>query len=149
MENNFKDERLNIYIDRLYNEWKMHGKIIICVDFDSTLSTYHTIDNQFDINRTIEIIKVCKQTGCYIVIHTNCGTERYDDIKGYCSKIGIEVDCINETPLDLPYGKSGSKPYANIFIDDRASLPSSLDILETALYRYRCEKNKIGMSDVA
>ncbi len=149
MENNFKDERLNIYIDRLYNEWKTHGKIIICVDFDSTLSPYQTFNNEVDIERTIKLLPICKQTGCYIVIHTACRQDRYDEIKKYCASIGIEVDTINETPIDLPYGKAGSKPYANHFLDDRSALPSSLDILETALYRYRCEKNKIGLTDVA
>ena len=47
------------YIDRLVNEWQSHGKIIIGVDFDSTISPYHTLDNQEDIDRTIKLLKDC------------------------------------------------------------------------------------------
>ena len=144
------DERLNIYTDRLFNEWKAYGKIIIGVDFDSTISPYHTIDNQPDIDRTIALLKICKQTGCYIVIHTACKEDRYDEIKKYCESIDLPIDTINQTPIELPYGKTGSKPYCNQFLDDRGSLPSSLDILETALYKMRGEQaSKLSTDGVA
>lgn len=129
--------RMKIYIDRLYNEWTTHGKIIIGVDFDSTISPYATINNQEDIERTISVLKICTQTGCFIVIHTACRQDRYQEILDYCEKSGIKVDSINQTPIDLPYGKSGSKPYCNHFLDDRAALPASLDILEAAMYKIR------------
>ena len=134
------DERLKIYIDRLYNEWITHQKIIIGVDFDSTISPYATLENDKDIQRTIALLKDCKQTGCFIVIHTACRPDRYIEIKNYCKKIGLEVDTINETPIDLPYGQSGSKPYCNQFLDDRSALPIALDILETAMYMVRGQR---------
>lgn len=40
---------LKKYVDRLYAEWTQHGKIVLSVDYDSTLFPYHTIDNQDDI----------------------------------------------------------------------------------------------------
>jgi hypothetical protein len=55
----------------------------------------------------------------------------------YCDKIGIKVDSINQTPIELPYGQKGSKPYCNHFLDDRAALPAALDILEEAMYKQR------------
>jgi hypothetical protein len=58
----------------------------------------------------------------------------------YCGKIGINVDSINQTPIELPYGNKGSKPYCNHFLDDRAALPASLDILEEAMYKQRAFK---------
>lgn len=135
------DERLKIYVDRLFKEWSTYGKIIIGVDFDSTISPYHTLDNHEDIDRTIKLLRECKLTGCLIVIHTACRQDRYDKIRTYAKSVGIEVDTINETPIDLPYGKAGSKPYCNHFLDDRACLPVSLDILEQVLYMVRSFNN--------
>lgn len=128
------------YIDRLVNEWQTHGKVIIGVDFDSTISPYHTLDNQEDIDRTIRLLKDCQLVGCYTVIHTACNEDRHEDIMAYCSKIGIHVDSINQTPIQLPYGKKGSKPYCNHFLDDRAALPAALDILEEAMILTRAYK---------
>jgi len=125
------------YIDRLVQEWQSHGKIIIGVDFDSTISPYHTLDNQDDIDRTIKLLKDCQGVGCYTVIHTACNEDRHQHIMEYCDKIGIRVDSINQTPIELPYGQKGSKPYCNHFLDDRAALPAALDILEEAMYRQR------------
>ncbi len=47
------DVRLQIYIDRLYQEWITHVKIIVGVDFDSAISPYGTLSNQHDVDRTI------------------------------------------------------------------------------------------------
>lgn len=128
------------YIDRLIQEWQTHGKIIVGVDFDSTISPYHTIDNQEDIDRTIKLLKDCQNVGCYTVIHTSCNKDRYEEILKYCKDIDITVDSINENPIDLPYGKQGSKPQCNIYLDDRAALPAALDILDEAMYKTRAFK---------
>jgi hypothetical protein len=127
------------YLERLEEEWKLHGKIIIACDFDDTISPWKL--KGFDPKRTIEVLKIAKQTGAYIVIFTACNIERYDEIRKYCLDAGLEIDAINETPIDLPYGKNG-KIYANIFIDDRAGLNESLNILEMAMYRIRGSRQK-------
>lgn len=138
------------YVDRLVHEWQTHSKIIIGVDFDNTISPYHTLDNQEDIDRTIKLLKDCQMVGCYTVIHTACNENRHKDIMSYCDKIGIKVDSINQTPIELPYGKKGSKPYCNHFLDDRAALPAALDILEEAMvltrsYNYsKVQRDEIG-----
>ncbi len=138
------------YSERLYNEWRTHGKIIIGVDFDCTLSPYETLSNHDDIERTISLLKLCKETGCYIVIHTSCYENRYEEIKNYCGNLSLQFDTINQTPINLPYGQAGSKPYCNIYLDDRACLPHALDQLENALYRYRGYQNgQIKNDDVA
>ncbi len=131
------DIRNQKYLDRLINEWAAHGKIIIGVDFDSTISPYHTLDNDEDIKRAIKVLSDCQAVGCYTVIHTACRPDRYEDILTYCDKIGLKVDTINKTPINMEYGQSGSKPYCNHFLDDRAALPASLDILEEAMYKQR------------
>lgn len=128
------------YIERLVKEWDMHGKIVIAVDYDSTLSPYHTIDNADDINKVKKVLIECINVGCYIFIHTSCNKDRYDDIRSYCKKENIMIDSINENPIDLPYGNEG-KPYANIYLDDRAGLMEALDILQEAMYRIRAKNS--------
>lgn len=139
----------NKYSARLFEEWKKYGKIIIASDFDSTLCPYAgvaDVDNQEDIDRWIDLLKKCQETGCFLIIHTACREDRYEFIIEYCKGKGINVDTINKTPMDMPFGKSGSKPYANIFVDDRAGFNEAMDILESALYQYRgyLEQEKLG-----
>lgn len=128
------NQRIIPYVDRLESEWVQHGKIIIGVDYDDTISPWRM--NEFDFDGVIKTLKVAKETGAYIVIFTACNEERYPEIISYCQSKGLEIDRINETPIELQYGNK-AKIYANIFIDDRAGLMESLDILELAMYRVR------------
>jgi len=131
----------NKYAERLYNEWITHGKIIIGTDFDSTISPYGVIENLQDIEDCKQLLRDCKLVGCYIVVHTACNVDRYENIKQYCAEQGIIVDTINETPIpELPFGKNGSKPYCNIFLDDRAGFIQALEILEEVMYKVRSYK---------
>jgi thiol-disulfide isomerase/thioredoxin len=125
------------FLDRLEQEWKMHGKIIIACDYDDTISPWKMNNNNF--KRVFQVLNTAKATGAYIVIFTACKTDRYEEITKYCLDNGLEIDGINKTPIDLPYGND-SKIYANIFIDDRAGLNEALNILEMAMYRIRGSK---------
>lgn len=132
---------MNIYTERLYKEWKQHGKIIIAVDYDSTISYWPTINNLEDINRTISLLQIAHQTGAHIVIFTACNKDRHLDIQKHCEELKIPISGINEVPIQLPYGNS-NKIYANIFLDDRAGLCEALNILEKAMYIIRGENAK-------
>lgn len=131
------------YLNRLVEEWRTHGKIIIACDFDDTISPWKM--HNADFNKVINTLKIARETGAYVVIFTACNQDRYTEIEKYCLDNGLQIDAINETPIDLPYGKSG-KVYANIFIDDRAGLNESLMILEMAMYTIRGSKNN-GLFD--
>lgn len=122
-------------INRLFTEWKEHGRIIIGLDYDDTISPWRAA-TQEDCDKVINLVKLAKSTGAYVVIHTACNPDRYDEIKSYCASKGLELDGINTTPLPLPYGHN-TKIYANIFLDDRAGLSESLGILEKAMYKMR------------
>lgn len=137
------DSRLVPYAERLFKEWHLHNNLIIGVDYDNSIATYHTFKNDEDIDRTIQLLKDCKKVGCTIVIHTSCNPDRHDEIKAFCKSIGLEIATINETPLgaEFPYGKPGSKPYCNHYLDDRAALPASLDVLELAMYKMITSRN--------
>ncbi len=132
------------YLDRLVKEWEMHGKIIIAVDYDDTISPWKLED--FDPKQTLEVLRVAKQTGAYVVIFTACSPDRFSEIREYCSSVGLEIDAINENPIQLPYGNS-KKIYANIFIDDRAGLNESLNILELATYTIRGSRQNTALYD--
>lgn len=126
------------YLERLEREWNQHGKIIIACDYDDTIC--HWGLEGFDPKLVLEVLKVAKNTGAYIVIFTASDPSRYPEIEQYCKTLGLEIDTINKNPISLPYGNSG-KVYANIFIDDRAGLNESLAILELAAYRQRGKKS--------
>ena len=131
------EPRIRKYVDRLLDEWKSHGKIIISVDYDDTLSHWK-LNNEDDITRTVKVIKEATLTGAYIVIFTACDHARYPEIKNYCTEMGLLIDSINQNPIELPYGKEqGSKIYYNINLCDRSGLTQALDILEAAMYKYR------------
>ena len=136
-ENTKDNEEIDRYIERLVQEWTQHGKIIIACDFDDTISPWRF--HNFDFERVINMLKIAQQTGAYIVIFTACNIDRYDEIRKYCADKGLTIDAINQTPVELPYGKNG-KIYANIFIDDRAGLHEALHILETSMYKVRGNK---------
>ena len=129
------------YLERLEEEWRTYGKIIIACDYDDTISPWKMQNRDF--KRVFEVLKVAKETGAFIVIFTACKEDRYPEITNYCLDNGLVIDGINKTPIDLPYGND-KKIYANVFIDDRAGLNESLNILEMAMYRIRGSKLSTG-----
>ncbi len=132
-------KEVNKYTQRLINEWRQHGKIVLSVDFDSTLYPYPTIENHDDIERTIKLVQLAYETGAYIVIFTASPPERHEEIQAYCEKIKVPVNSINVNPIDLPYGQNG-KIYYNINLCDRSGLVEALNTLEDAMYVIRGEK---------
>lgn len=130
---------MNKYTERLIREWRQHGKIVLSVDFDSTLYPYPTLNNKEDIARTINLVQIAHQTGAYIVIFTASPPERHQEIQEYCEKIRIPINSINVNPIDLPYGKHG-KIYYNINLCDRSGLNEALNTLEEAMFVIRGEQ---------
>lgn len=132
---------MNIYTQRLVNEWRTHGKIVLSVDFDSTLYLYPTLENPKDIERVIQLVQLAHNIGAYIVIFTASEKERFEFIQNYCDSIKIPVSSINENPIDLPYGKNG-KIFYNLNLCDRSGLIQAMDILEEAINEIQQNKLK-------
>ncbi len=130
---------MNKYVERLVKEWRQHGKIIIAVDYDSTISYWPTIDNTEDIDRTIKILQIAHETGAHIVVFTACKHDRFQDIQNHCEQKRIPISGINTPPVETQYGNS-NKIYANVFLDDRAGLLEALNTLEDAMYIIRGEQ---------
>jgi len=135
--------KMNKYQNRLYQEWKQHGKIIIAVDYDDTLRPWNfkSEDDLIDVDKLIQTLKIARETGAYIVIFTCSAPDRHEEIQSYCESIKLPIDAINNNPIDLPYGKHG-KIYANIYLDDRGGLTESIERLDKVMYMIRGEKAK-------
>lgn len=132
----------NKYLDRLIEEWNQHGKIIIAVDWDDTLQgwKYSDLNDVIRYNRLWQLLIECRRTGAYIVLFTACNADRHESMLEYARGKGLIVDGINRTPINsIPYGRDGSKIYANIYLDDRAGLEEATALLEKALYLRRSE----------
>lgn len=127
---------MNKYTERLTKEWLQYGKIVIGVDFDSTIYPWPTIENSEDREKVIKTLQVAHETGAYIVINTCSHPDRHSEIQEWCEKIRLPIDGINASPIELPYGNHG-KIYANIYLDDRAGLMEALKTLEDAMYIVR------------
>lgn len=137
------------YVERLFNEWKLYERIIIAVDFDDTISPWKFSEKEILDNRIVSILQKAKSTGAYIVCFTACNEDRHSEIKKRFNDLNIELDTINQNPINLPYGNQ-NKIYANIFLDDRAGLEQSLSILESAMWKFiGYQKSKEKIDDVA
>lgn len=137
----------NRYIERLLKEWETYGKIIIAADYDDTLSPWN-FNNQERCDLVIRQIIMAQKVGAYVVIHTACSPDRYEEITKYLESRGLKIDSINKNPIDLPYGRDGAKIYANIFLDDRAGLDEALHILSSARNMYFERNLALKQNDV-
>lgn len=134
---NLKENR---YCQRLIEEWKQYGKIIIAVDYDDTIRNWK-FNSQEICDKIIEVVKLAKEVGAYITVFTACAEDRYKEIETFCNIKGLVIDSINVNPIELPYGNQ-NKIYANIFIDDRAGIEEAVEILEFASYTIRSFKKE-------
>lgn len=133
---------LNKDVQRIFHEWTIYSKIVIAVDFDDTIYPWK-YSTQKKCDKIINLLKWCKVTGCYIMIHTTSNHDRYSEIEKYCKKKGLKIDSINSNPkeLDLPYGNEG-KPFYNWQLCDRSGLDYATKVLEKACEKMLNFKNK-------
>jgi len=115
---------------RLFKEWQKHPKLIIAVDFDSTLYDYEQKGATHE--HIITVLKKCDQLGFYVVLWSASKPERFAFMLEYAQSLGIEIASINENPIPLPFGND-KKIYYNILLDDRAGLGQALDTLEIVI----------------
>ncbi len=126
-EDPFMDE--SICVERLAKEWRKHGQLIVAVDFDDTIFGFH---NPTDTHpRVLALLKEVSDMGCLIAIYTASTPERWPMMRAFVEEHGIKVASINENPIKLPYGVWG-KIYYNVFLDERAGLPSAYRVLKAA-----------------
>lgn len=125
-------------INRLYDEWKKHPRLIIACDFDDTV--YDTHEKGHTFNEVINLLQECKKLNFYVVMFTASKVERYPMIREHMTSLGIEIDGINQNVIELPFGNNG-KIYANIFLDDRAGLFQAATTLLGLINKIKAEKS--------
>lgn len=122
-----------MYIDRLVNDWIKYDKIVLAIDYDSTVYYHEHFPNFRDVLRARTLIRKAQKLGTHNAIFTASEPERHTEILKICARLGINVDAINKNPIDLPFGNNGSKIFYNINLCDRCGLIEALDILEIAM----------------
>lgn len=113
---------MDFYLDsehsfnRLLEEYKKHGALVVAFDFDDTVYDFHKKGRIYP--NVINLLKELKAINCYLICWT--GQEDTDFVAQYLNTHNIPFDSINENP---PFCKSTSrKVYANAYLDDRAGL---------------------------
>lgn len=121
-------------VERLYNDYKKNSRLIVAVDYDSTIAPYHDNEKDIDYSDTINLVLEAQKLNFYICIFTGAPKERWSDIYKYCDAKGILISTINKNPINLPFGNDG-KMYYNILLDDRAALAYSMKVLRAVMDR--------------
>lgn len=96
LENNrLKDPYLSeeMVLNRLKDEFKRHGKLIIAYDFDYTINSYR--DESWDYPEVVKLLKDWEGKA-YFISYTSSPQERYPEIIEKTSKLGVPLDYINE-----------------------------------------------------
>lgn len=131
-------------VERLFDEWKKYGSIIVAYDYDNTVFDYY--NKGYSYENVIDLLRECKRMGFHLTVFTSCNDDRFPEIKKYLTDNNIPFDGINETPDFIPF--KGRKVYFNILLDDRAGLSSAYDQLWKVIYSIRGLTNK-NITDVA
>lgn len=110
----------NVY-QRLENEYKKYGKLIILVDYDDTL--YDTYKRGETYSQVIELIRRWAPYAD-LIIWTVSTEDRYPQIEADLKARDIPYDGINRpSPLNpYPIDKNTRKIYCNAQIDDRCGI---------------------------
>ncbi len=91
----------------------------IAFDFDGVIAAYngfvHKEDTQEPNKKVIDAIRLLKQKGFKILVHSTRGDAF---LKMYCEKFSIPFDYINRRPDKE--GDNPGKPIAFVYVDDRA-----------------------------
>lgn len=113
---------------RWKTELKKYGKLIIAFDFDYTVHNYREEDN-FAYDVVMQLLRDWRPYA-HFVVFTASPEERYPYIKNYLKENNIPYDKINEDILERNYTR---KIYYNVFLDDRAGLGETVEILTEIL----------------
>lgn len=113
---------------RWKTELEKYGKLIIAFDFDYTVHNYREEDN-FAYDAVMQLLRDWRPYAHFIVF-TASPEERYPYIKNYLEENNIPYDKINEDILERNYTR---KIYYNAFLDDRAGLGETVEILSEIL----------------
>ena len=111
--------------------------MIIAVDFDGTLVEHRYPDIGKTIVKTLSLVRQAQSAGHKIILYTCRGGEDLLEAITWCKDRGIELAAVNEDVpevKDSEFGKSkSSKPFADIYLDDRALNVEDIEKLRSKL----------------
>lgn len=111
----------NSAYERLWAEYTKYGSLIVAVDYDDTLFDFHGTGESYEMVQ--QLVRDLHSIGCKIIIWS--GSENINDMDIYLRENNIPCNLINENLIvngKWASGKDSRKVYANVYIDDRASL---------------------------
>lgn len=113
--------------NKLIQQYKQHGKLIIAFDFDDTV---YANSPDVDVSETIKVLQRAKEQGHELI----CFTCRDDQMipSQYCFYNRIMYDYFNGSPYNNEETGLG-KPYFNVLLDDKAGLEQAREALNHAL----------------
>jgi len=123
-------------LEDAYNE---HGDIIVAFDFDNTVYDFH----KKGVNYTpiIKLLQECKKLGFKLICFTANQGERVTFIKLYIQEVlGLSDVRINHNIV--PGHNNSLKPYANIYLDDKAGLNESYYRLNKLVIKIKKSQKK-------
>lgn len=96
-----------------------HKTEYVAVDFDGTIVTSDWPEVGKDTG-AIAVLRDLMAAGCKLILHTVREGKELNEALAYCAKYGIDFIGVNENREFPPGGTVTDKPYADVYIDDRA-----------------------------
>jgi len=117
-------------LKKVYEE---HRRIIVAFDFDNTVFDYHNVG--LDCSPIVDILHECQSLGFPLICFTSNVGDRLVFIKHYLKEVlrFKKSIVINGDVIALHVSSKVSnytKPYANIYLDDKAGLKESYNNLK-------------------
>lgn len=113
--------------DRLRNEYKKYGQLIIAYDFDYTVHSYR--EETWTYEFVMTLLREWRPYAKFVVF-TASPITRYAYIKTYLKTHNLPYDKVNEEVFERQRSR---KIYYNVFLDDRAGLGETAEILTELL----------------
>lgn len=118
--------------NRLISEYKKYGKLIIAYDFDYTIHNYRPEDN-FTYDVVMSLLREWRPYA-HLIVFSASPEERYPYIKNYLHQHNIPYDAINDDVIER---NPTRKLYYNVFLDDRAGLGETVEVLTEILQQIK------------
>lgn len=129
----------NYKLEKLLDQYKTYGQIILGVDFDFTLfdssTTYE--DGEFYEDILSLVLEAQNSGACTMCLWTASGD--IEAVKAMTAKVGIEWDYINESPL-IWKDTYTRKPHFNLLLDDASGLREAVKLLQLFLKTIKANK---------
>lgn len=111
-------------LQKLLDQYRKHGSIIVAYDFDDTVYPYSLeVEELKDTVSLIQRLAICGHT-----VYCYTSNEDMEKVTLYLNYNRIPYYSINKSPV-----VSSGKEFYNVFLDDKAGLNETKEVLEMFL----------------